>query len=684
MNLSFKSHFSLTAVQAELHADPRVEARALEVFAKREIMNSYLAQFIFGLVTIAGYYTENRSLIFIGVIHCLVDQLVRRNLLIFARRLDQGEIDHGHLRHIEHIFYSVGFVWAMASWPLAEALDGLRLLLTVISVAGLLVMANTTCFAPRVFRASVIGFEIGLALAIPAIRTIPWYVLGGATAAFLVVVQGVGAATSRQLTHMLQMQLERDEAIEDHKRTIAALNSARMAATRLAETDNLTGLANRFLFLTKLDALIASGESFSLTLLDIDLFKNINDALGHAIGDESLKAIGRVLATCAERHFFVARLGGDEFGIIAYGDRDQKSGANLMAWVKNGMDDLRTTNLEIPAISITGGSAYFPRDAGNRSDLLAAADMAQREAKKAKRGGHLDYNASLTDTFRRETWIAQGISRAIASRSLSLYFQPKINLMNGRVEGAEALSRFPGKVFASQSLEEIFDVAEKRGLGTLLDELVLDVYGEALVALRDEFSICLPTSVNLSGAILKAPERLLTKLNMLIGEGLSPALVRIEITENAIYGRGQIGVIELLDDIVKLGFSLALDDFGTGSGTLRHLVNLPISEIKIDRSFVSGMLKDRNKGAIIGGLIVTGRDMGVDVVAEGVESEEEADRLRSMGAQLAQGFLWSRPLPLSQFAEFVRLFGPGARLNLSGAPKTALARRPKFQPVRCA
>ncbi|WP_298354037.1 EAL domain-containing protein [Rhodoblastus sp.] len=682
MNLSFKSHFSLTAVQAELEGDHRIQARALEVFGKREVMNSYLAQFVFGLIAIAGYFTENQSLVFIGLIHCLVDQLVRRNLRIFSRTLAQGEIDRAHLRRIEYIFYGVGFVWAMASWPLAEALDGLRLLLTVVSVAGLLVMANTTCFAPRVFRASVIGFAIGIALATPAIATIPWYLLGGATAAFLIVVQGVGAGTARQLIHMLRMQVERDEALEDHKRTIAALESARRAATRLAETDNLTGLANRFLFMTKLDALIADGEPFSLTLLDIDLFKNINDALGHAIGDEALKAIGGVLATSTERQCFAARLGGDEFGIVAHGGPAHERGADLMAWVNKGLDDLRATNMDIPAISITGGSAYFPRDARTRSDLLAAADMAQREAKKAKRGGHLDYSARLTDTFRRENRIARGISQAIASRSLSLHFQPRINLMTGRVEGAEALSRFPDKAFPGQSLEEIFDVAEKHGLGALLDELVLDVYREALVALRDEHSISLPTSVNLSGAILKAPERMLGKLNMLIGEGLSPAMIRIEITENAIYGRGQIGVIELLDEIVELGFSLALDDFGTGSGTLRHLVSLPISEIKIDRSFVSGLLKDRNKSAIISGLIVTGRDMGVDVVAEGVESEDEANRLRSMGARFAQGYLWSSALPMSQFAEFVHLFGPGARPNLSGAPRTAAPRRSKFQPAR--
>ncbi|HUO53587.1 MAG TPA: bifunctional diguanylate cyclase/phosphodiesterase [Rhodoblastus sp.] len=678
MELSFTSHFSLIAVEAEAQADPRIEARALEAFVKREVMNSYLAQFVFALIALTGYMLESRSLVVIGLVHCLIDQLVRDKLRRFAPSLEQGEPDRALLREIETIFYAVGFVWAMASWPLAESLDGLRLLLTVVSVAGLLVMANTTCFAPRVFRASVIGFALGIAVAIPAIRTIPWYLLGGATAAFLIVVIGVGAGTSRQLIHMLQMQVERDEAIEGQDQTIAALNAAHRAATFLAETDNLTGLANRLLFMTKLDAQIARGEPFALTLLDIDLFKNINDALGHNVGDAVLRAVGVVLANCPERQCFAARLGGDEFAIIVCGGGDESKGADFLAWVKNRMDELRTENADIPAVSITGGSAYFPRDARDRADLLAAADMAQREAKKSRRGGHLDYTIDLTDRFRRESAIAQAIHEAIAARALFVCFQPRINLLTGHIEGAEALSRFADQNLARHSLEEIFEVAEKRGLGTILDELVLDAYREALLMLRDEFSISLPTSVNLSGAILKAPERLLARLDPLTAEGLPPALIRVEITENAIYGRGQVGVIGLLDEIVKRGFSLALDDFGTGGGTLHHLVSLPISEIKIDRSFVSGMLMERKKNAIVKGLIVTGREMGVDIVAEGVETEEEADRLRAMGATFAQGYLWSRPLPLPLFANFVKTFGPGPR-GAAGLP----ARRAALPSAHC-
>ncbi len=203
-------------------------------------------------------------------------------------------------------------------------------------------------------------------------------------------------------------------------------------------------------------------------MLDIDLFKNINDALGHATGDEALKAIAGVLAKGAEQHCFAARLGGDEFGIIAYGDRDQKNGADLMAWVKKGVDDLRTTNREIPVISITGGSAYFPGDASNRPDLLAAADLAQREAKDRRSAAAISITAqALTDTFRRETRIAQGINRAIAARALSLFFQPRINLINGRVEGAEALSRFPGKVFAG-TLEETMVAKARCRLSTTM------------------------------------------------------------------------------------------------------------------------------------------------------------------------------------------------------------------------
>lgn len=673
MFLSLTNHFSLIAVEAEARADHRIHRCSLEAFVTREMMNSYLAQFVFAIVALAGYLLHIPSLLIIGGAHVLVDQLVRHNLVRLARSLSRGELDLRQLGRIEHIFYAVGFVWATAAWPLAESLDGLRLLLTVVSVAGLLVMANTTCFAPQVFRASVIGYGIGVVLAIPAIHAIPWFVLGAASAAFLVVVTGVGAGTARQLIHMLQMQVERDEAIESQKRTIAALDAARRAAIRQAETDSLTGLANRFLIMSSLDALIADQTPFSLTLLDVDLFKNINDALGHNVGDEVLKAVGGILATLDEQACFAARLGGDEFAVTALGDRRSINGENIISVIRKKIDQLRATDLEIPAISITGGSAFFPSDADNRSDLLAAADMAQREAKKTRRGGHLNYNVRLTDAFRRETLIAQALSQAIGARALSIHFQPKINLRTGRAEAAEALSRFTAPSLAGFALDEIFEVAEKRGLGTVLDELVLDCYREALVALRDEFSVSLPTSVNLSGAILKTPERLLAKLSLLTAEGLSPALIRLEITENAIYGRGQIGVIELLDEIVKRGFSLALDDFGTGSGTLRHLVNLPISEIKVDRSFVSGMLSNPKNKAIIRGLIVTGQAIGVDIVAEGVETEEEASCIGSMGAQFAQGYLWSRPIPIPQFVDFIRLFGPGPKHNAPGKLKSPTA-----------
>jgi diguanylate cyclase (GGDEF)-like protein len=672
MFLSLKLHFSLKAVEAEAAADQRIYRRALNVFVIRETTNSYLAQFIFSIVAISGYFLGMPSVLAIGTIHCLVDQLVRHNLGRLSQSLDRGELDLRRLGHIEHIFYIVGFVWAAAAWPLAETLDGFRLLLTVVSAAGLLVMASTTCFAPRVFQASVIGYAIGIAVAIPEIKTIPWYLLGGAAAAFLVVVMGVGAGTARQLIHMLEMQVERDGAIKGQESTIAALDLARRAATVMAETDHLTGLPNRFLCMTKLDSLIAARRQFSLTFLDVDLFKNINDALGHNIGDEVLKAIAVVLANFDDEFCFAARLGGDEFAVIAFSDQDRMSGAEIMRIVMSRVESLRKTKLNFPPISITGGSAYFPADADNRSDLLAAADMAQREAKKACCGEHLDYNTSLSDTFRRETQIALAINQAIGSHALSLHFQPKISLQTGRVVGAEALSRFSLQDLTDCSLEEIFEVAEKRGLGMILDELVLDRFREALVALRDEFSILMPISINLSGSILKTPERLLAKLNRMIEDGLQPSLIRIEITENAIYGRGQIGVIDLLNRIIKLGFSLALDDLGTGSGTLRHLVNLPISEIKIDRSFVSGMLSDRRNSAVVKGLIVTGRELGIDTVAEGVETEDQVDLLVLMGAQFAQGYLWSRPIPMPQFVNYIHLFGQNVRDEVADPPAKRL------------
>ena len=648
-----RMHFSLLAVDSEARKDPRIYERSLGVFVKRETINSYLAQFIFALVALLGFYTHSAGVISIAIAHIVVDQWVRHNLEVFNLSLTRGHLDFGLLRRIEHIFYAVGFVWAVVAWPLTESLDGLRLLLSVTSAAGLIVMANTTCHAPRVFRAATVGYSLGVAAMAPVITAIPWYVLAGAGIAFIIVATAVGVGTARQLLQMLQMQVERDAAIETQERTISALDSARKVSARLAETDSLTGLANRFLLMTKLDELIAGQKTFSLTLLDIDLFKNINDALGHHTGDEVLKVLGNALTFFGNRAHFAARLGGDEFALITDRDHVEISGEEIISTLRTKMNGPREDDVDLPAISITGGSAYFPQDAGNSSDLLAAADIAQHEAKKSRPGGHLDYNASLSNTFLRETRIAQALVQSIASRELVLVFQPKINLQSGRIEGAEALSRFPSESLSGYPLDEVFAVAERRGIGTALDELVLDTYREVLVALRDEHAISLPTSVNLSGAILKTPERLLAKLNLLISCGLPPSLIRVEITENAIYGRGQNAVVDLLSQIARLGFSLALDDFGTGSGSLQHLASLPISEIKIDRSFVSTVHSDRKSGAIVKGLIVIGQAMGVEIVAEGVETEDQAELLRSMSAQFAQGYLWARPLPVPEFVAFV-------------------------------
>ena len=657
---SLKMQFSLTAADAEARADERIFRRALEVFVERETMNSYLAQFVFAIIALAGYLLHAPLIMAIGLFHVAVDGWGRLHLGRLSRALAAGAPDLRELRRIELIFYIVGLSWATPVWAMAEGLDGLRLLLTVVAVAGILIMANTTCFAPRVFRSTVIGFALGVLFATATVKTIPWYVLGSASAAFLVVAVGVGVGGARQLIATLKMQVERDEAIDGQKHTIAALDLARKAATHLAETDDLTGLANRYLFLQRLDGLIEAGQDFVLIFLDVDFFKNINDALGHNVGDEVLRAVGGALGEFGREFGFAARLGGDEFALIIEPRAVPVSHVAILRDVKTRIEGLREADTNLPAISITAGSARFPDDARDRSSLLAAADMAQREAKKMRRGGHLDYSFDLSEAFHRETRIGRAIHEALAARALFLCFQPKINLISGAVDGAEALSRFSAPEMAGFPLDEVFEVAENRGLAALLDELVLDRYREALVSLRDAHGIDLPTSVNLSGAILKTPERLLAKLEQLIDAGLSPARIRVEITENAIYGRGQLGVVKLLNQIAEAGFSLALDDFGTGSGALRHLASLPVSEIKIDRSFVSAMRRDRKSHAIVHGLIVTGREMGIDIVAEGVETEDEAQRLRKMGARCAQGFLWSKALPLGAFVDFVRQFGATA------------------------
>ncbi|HXZ14449.1 MAG TPA: EAL domain-containing protein, partial [Roseiarcus sp.] len=581
------------AVDAEARADQRIYTRALEIFVARDTLNTYLGQAMFVLVAVAGYSLHVASIFVIAIIQVMSNQLVRNNLVRFTRGLRIGELDLRLLRHIELIYYVVGFVWAMALWPLAEAADGLRMLLGIVSAGGLLTMANTTSCAPRIFLCSIIGYSLGLTVAVLIMTTMPSYVLAGVGAVFIGVLITTGGRSARQVIQMLQAQVERDIAIEEQQRTITALDSARSAATRMAETDILTGLANRLLFMKTVDGMIATGKRISLTLLDVDLFKNINDALGHSTGDKVLKVVGGALSAFMEGRGFAARLGGDEFALIADRDEIQLTGDEIVSAIASKIDSLRTAAPDLPAISITGGSASFPQDATNGSDLLAAADIAQHEAKKSRRGGHVDYSVRLANVFHRETQLSYALREAIEAHAHFLCFQPKINLSSGLVQGAEVLSRFTSESLSEYSLEEIFDAAENRGLGPTLDEMVLDRFREALVALRDEHSLLLPASVNLSGSILKTPERLLAKLNRMTADGLRPQFIRMEITENAIYGRGSEAVVGFIDQIVKLGFTFALDDFGTGSGTLQHLMNLPVSELKIDKSFVSGMNQDR-------------------------------------------------------------------------------------------
>ena len=171
---AFRYYFSLATLDAEIASDRRIRRGALDVFVRRETMNSYLAQLVFAMVAVAGLLFGAPSVLAIAILHVSVDQIVRSNLASLAEGSQQGTVDEQALRRIERLFFAVGAVWAMAAWPLAEGLDGLRLLLTVVSAAGLLVMANTTCHAPRVFRAAVIGYGLTLTAAIPMITIIPW------------------------------------------------------------------------------------------------------------------------------------------------------------------------------------------------------------------------------------------------------------------------------------------------------------------------------------------------------------------------------------------------------------------------------------------------------------------------------------------------------------------------------
>jgi diguanylate cyclase (GGDEF)-like protein len=422
---------------------------------------------------------------------------------------------------------------------------------------------------------------------------------------------------------------------------------------RRALYDDLTGLPNRTLFRDRIEHMIAAAErepgSRAVMLLDVDRFREINDALGHETGDRLLQDVAVRLGGVVRAGETLARLGGDEFGILlARGS--QEDATALATRIHEALEapfDLSGFPLEV-AVSV--GVALHPEHGEGVDALLQHADVAMYVAKDAHAGTAL-YEQEQDTSDAERLALAGELRRAIENDELVVHFQPKADLENGRIVGAEALVRWqhPERGFIPPN--EFVPIAERTGLIKPLSRYVLASavkqcaqWHEAGFDLHIAVNLTIPDLLD-----LELPDRI---AELLAETGVRPEQLELEITETTILA-DPFRVRGVLNRLNEIGLHLAIDDFGTGYSSLAYLKNLPVHTIKIDRSFVMGMCEDTSDATIVRSTIDLGRNLGLGIVAEGIESQDVWDALREAGCTLAQGYFISKPASGDELAELL-------------------------------
>ncbi len=424
---------------------------------------------------------------------------------------------------------------------------------------------------------------------------------------------------------------------------------------QLAYHDTLTGLPNRAKLLQELRIILNRGElddhSIAILLLDLDNFKIINDSLGHNTGDLLLKEVALRLRTCVRDNDLIARLGGDEFVIILEGIDDRSAISSIATKICSTLAKPFSFLQQHVYVTASVGIAIFPDHGLDIDTLMKHADSAMFRAKET-RNNYCFYTEGMEREVAARLELEHELRSAIDNDELILYFQPQVNASDGCLVSAEALLRWIHPKRGLVPPFEFIPLAEKIGLITLITDWVLDKTLQHIHGWRAQ-GYNVKISVNLSGKDLQEYGKLTTTLSDLIIKHKVPAsALELEITESVLMTEPQRARSELMR-LKEMGFSLTIDDFGSGFSSLNYLKILPANALKIDRSFVIEIEKHGSDRAIVGGIVALAKSLGLTTVAEGVENSEQFDVLKSIGCDVMQGYLISKPLPKE---EFERLF----------------------------
>jgi diguanylate cyclase (GGDEF)-like protein len=450
------------------------------------------------------------------------------------------------------------------------------------------------------------------------------------------------------------------QLVEGFNATLSEIRTRDRQLEMLAYYDPLTGLANRTLFRRALDDELSrctrEGTEGALLLLDLDHFKEVNDTLGHAAGDELLVKVARRIESALSGSCFLARLGGDEFAIIVLGCAGQSEiehlAGKLIAAVSGSV--VLEERGEV-AVETSIGIVRIPADGTTTSDLLRNADLALYSAKEDGRGRFAFFKPDLYAAVQYKAELARELRHSVSENvGLTVHYQPQIDLASGRVTGFEALMRWNHPTRGSIPPAVFIPVAES---SRLICDLGLWILRHAAIEAKGWLDAGEPArevAVNLSAAQIWHTDVVREVAGVLEETGLPPHLLCIELTESLLADHAEGRVRSVLKALKALGVTLALDDFGTDYSSLGYLTQLPFDKLKIDRIFLSGITDRVRARELLKGIIALGRGLGMAVVGEGAETPEEIAALQDLGCDAAQGFVFAAPAVAAEALAFAR------------------------------
>ena len=451
--------------------------------------------------------------------------------------------------------------------------------------------------------------------------------------------------------------------------TFEDITERRAAEARLAHMahhDALTGLANRVLLraeLQKAATRAGDGESFAVLCIDLDHFKEVNDTLGHPMGDALLQVVTARLRGSVRESDLVARLGGDEFAIIQTVGGQSGAAADLAGRILTLLAVPFDLNGHRIAIGASIGVALAPADGTDPDELMRKADLALYQAKANGRGTYRLFEPAMSARLQAHRGMESDLRSALANGEFEMHYQAQIDLVAREIIGFEALLRWHAPGLGLVPPEKFIPLAEASGMIVPIGAWALRRACAEAATWPDHLSV----AVNLSAVQFRTPGLVQSVRSALDTSGLAPNRLELEITESAMMEYSG-GTLQTLHDLRALGVRIAMDDFGTGYSSLSYLQRFRFDKIKIDQSFVRGLADQEGCGAIVRAVAGLGRSLGIETVAEGIETEAQFRQVRADGCEQGQGFLFSRPLAAAEIPALLRHAAGRARGDTAPAP----------------